>query len=721
MKNRFLDKLSRVDTVERLAVGVSDSVLSLAIPAFRRIHGSTRVHASGLRRMGKGTDAIEALRNCETRYGKNCQTSILLAGLYLEQGQHFAARQSVLDALQLEPALVTAFERFLEIEPYAPLGIDARKVVFAKFLESSVDKLAVCDQLAVSSFIFDDSELARKLVQKISDSGRGAEAELASMILERHGISHGRSPSGDSDHSDLAKLHYATLHGRNKEAFSLAAKVDVTSESSIAIRMAASRELRKGEEKVSSRYLRLLSETAGVSTGEDRKLLRSAILRKEDEIFKNGFPFSDYSSDTPFEPVANRSLYFLHNSLPFNSAGYATRTHGLLTALNRLGWDPEGLTRLGYPSDAYDYSIDEVPESSSVGTITYHHMVDSSLPRMPKTPVWEYQKRYVEHAQRVVEDRKPLLLHAASNHWNGLTVAELARRYRLPSIYEVRGLWEVTRGSREPEYFKSDHYMRRAAIEADAARACDRVITITNALKREMVERGVPEEKITVVPNGVDTSRFKPLAKDAGLAEQLGIDDRVVVGYVGSVLDYEGLDLLVKVASRILKRRSDVVFIVVGDGAAWQALKALVEEEGLQDDFILTGRVPHEEVEKYYSLIDICPFPRRPLPVCEMVSPLKPFEALAMEKVVLVSNVAAMAEIIDEGVTGLHYQKGDPDSLEEQLTRLIDDAQLRRRLASNGLEWVRGNRDWNSLGKLVGEIYKDLGGHPGSAAPVGEW
>jgi glycosyltransferase involved in cell wall biosynthesis len=426
-------------------------------------------------------------------------------------------------------------------------------------------------------------------------------------------------------------------------------------------------------------------------------------------VVAQDFEFSPRASQREFEPEPGRVRYFLHNSLPFDSAGYATRTHGLLSALNKHGWDAGGVTRFGYPYDKDGFDPTEPVGTDVVDGVDYQRLVTGVTLPVRKTPVQTFVTRYVESAEELIRRDRPSVLHGASNHWNGLAVAELARRYDLPSVYEVRGLWELTRASREPGYEQTRHYRERAAIEAKAANACDRVITITGALADEMISRGVPEDKITVVPNGVDTSRFTPLERDEELADKLGIGGRTVVGYVGSVLDYEGIDDLVDVAERLLKRRDDVVFLIVGDGAKFADIAARVDEAGLGGSVILTGRVPHAEVSSYYSLIDICPFPRKPLPVCEAVSPLKPFEALAMGKAILGSDVAAIAEIIEDGVTGLLFEKGNLESLEQSVEKLLDNTALRESVERAGLEWVRRERDWLQLGGRVDRLYRELG------------
>ena len=343
-----------------------------------------------------------------------------------------------------------------------------------------------------------------------------------------------------------------------------------------------------------------------------------------------------------------------------------------------------------------------------VDGVPYHRL--STTPGIEKkSPITEYVDRYVGELTRVARKQRPAVIHGASNHWNGLAAVSAANRLGIPSVYEVRGLWEVTRGSRDPEWAKGGMYRFMARMEADAAAHATHVLAITNALKDELVARGVDAEKITVVPNAVDADRFTPAARDTQLEEALGVRGKTVIGYIGSVLDYEGLELLIDAADVMHARREDFTVLIVGDGAELEKFQDLVRERELEDFVRFTGRVPHEQVERYYSLVDIAPFPRLPLPVCEMVSPLKPFEALAMGKAVVASDVAALAEIIEPGANGLLHRKGDTEDLVRHLEVLLEDPSLRAKLARQGREWVRENRQWSDMAEIVSSIYRELG------------
>lgn len=426
------------------------------------------------------------------------------------------------------------------------------------------------------------------------------------------------------------------------------------------------------------------------------------------QLGKSGFPFPDQASAPAYEPVRNRVFYLLHNSLPHNSAGYATRTHGLLRALNESGWDVDGVTRLGYPYDMPGKEqLTDVPLRDEIDGVDYLRLLQGHEVEK-KNPLYFYVQRYRAALQDFAKQERPAIIHAASNHWNGLTAVAAARELGLPSIYEVRGLWEVTRGSRNPEWAESNMFKYIARMEADAARGATKVFTITNALRDEMIARGVDGEKITVLPNGVDSSRFTPIERDEALAHDLGVQGKTVIGYVGSILDYEGLELLIDAAAALSAERSDFHVLFVGDGAELERFSDRVREENLEDVITFTGRVPHEDVERYYSLVDIAPFPRLPLPVCEMVSPLKPFEAMAMGKAVIASDVAALAEIVTPGVNGFLHAKGDAHALRIELVRLLDDPQLRARIGEQARQWVVQNRDWTQIARTVEETYAEL-------------
>lgn len=449
-----------------------------------------------------------------------------------------------------------------------------------------------------------------------------------------------------------------------------------------------------------------LLEYVNGQTGEDQSLIS---LKGQIYLLEKGFPLPE-KNDRSFSSSKNsiKVHYLLHNSLPYNSGGYATRAHGLSVELCQQSIQLEPVTRLGYPLDIKNKEINEAPELDIIDNVMYYRLLtyDNGFGQLPLN---QYLAKYSQALLNFAKVHQPDILHGASNFMNGVAANYAARVLGLPSIYEVRGLWEVTRMSRQPCYEDSDLFNMMKRMETEAAANATAVITITEALRDEMVRRGVSSDKITVIPNGVDSDRFKPLQRDRELEQSLGYQSKVVIGYVGSVVQYEGLDYLLQAAS-ILKERGldNFTVLIVGDGDCLEEIQQLSEQLSLQDIVTFTGRVPHHEVEKYYSLIDITPYPRKGQPVCEMVSPMKPFEAMSMSKCVVSSNVAALTEIINDGVTGLLHQKDNSEDLANILEKLIHNQAWRQRLGEEARNWVKEQRDWKFLAKKLISVYRKV-------------
>jgi glycosyltransferase involved in cell wall biosynthesis len=453
--------------------------------------------------------------------------------------------------------------------------------------------------------------------------------------------------------------------------------------------------------------IRILTEHANPESA--RIVAKINGYRDLDNLRTSGF---DVKIDLPvqgYEPIPGRILYVLHNSLPYNSGGYATRGHGLMCGVKERGWDVQVVTRRGYPHDRNGMSELPTDALQMVDEIPYHRLIE--LERgYGQINIAAYLEAYANDLAKKVAELRPSILHAASNHLNGLVTNAVAKHFNLPSIYEVRGLWEITRISRQPEFEGTEYFEMMSRLEAQSAEEADVVFTITHALADEMRRRVDGLDDIGFLPNGVHANRFVPAEPDLELKASLGMDqETVVLGYIGSLVSYEGLDLLIESIPE-LKQITDTPFklMIVGDGAYMEKLQNITQDLGLSDDVMFVGRVPHEDVERYYSIVDIAPFPRLPQPVTEMVSPLKPFEAMAMEKAVLASNVQALSEIVVPNETGLLFTKGDSSDLAEKLASLIEDGELRTVLGKNSRTWVCENRDWNAISNTLNQVYQTL-------------
>lgn len=398
---------------------------------------------------------------------------------------------------------------------------------------------------------------------------------------------------------------------------------------------------------------------------------------------------------------------FLHFSLPYTSVGYATRSHGIAMGVAAAGWDIRPYTRLGFPQDFKPELEDaEIPSSDVIDGIVYQRIQGAGRKGASET---EYLAAAADACEAVLIKESATIVHAASNYTTALPALIAARRLGLPFVYEIRGFWEVTRSSRDAAFERSAKYRTMKFYEDFMLEHSDQIITITGAMREELIDRGVDAGRISLAYNSVDVDRFHAQVRDQELAARLGIPVGVpVVGYVGSFVDYEGLDDLLSAAAMLRERELDFRLLMVGDGAVMDSLREQVEQLQLSEHVILTGRVPHEEVEAHYSLIDVAPFPRKPWEVCELVSPLKPFEAMAMCKPVVVSSTRALLEIVQDGVNGLVFEKGRPEALADALQRLISDAELRSQLGLRARGWVEENRSWARAGADVSATYSRL-------------
>lgn len=408
------------------------------------------------------------------------------------------------------------------------------------------------------------------------------------------------------------------------------------------------------------------------------------------------------------EPVPGRLAYVLHNSLPWSSGGYATRAHGLALGMRDAGLEVVCITRPGFPLDIKgELTAEGLPLCDEVEGIPYRRLL---APRRADHIATAYMLAAADALEAELRQLRPEWVIAASNHVTGLPSLIAARRLGVPFFYEVRGFWEVTRQSRQPTFERSNMFKVQEKLETEVARRADHVFTLAGPMLDELVRRGVDPQSITLLPNSCDPARFTPRGRDAALAARLGIPPTVpVIGYIGTFVQYEGLEDLVAACGILLARGRDFRLMLIGNenasgtetGPITAEITRIAAETGLADRLIMPGRVPHDEVAAYYSLIDVAPFPRKPQPVTEMVSPMKPLEALAMEKAVVVSSVAALVEMIADEKTGLVFAKGSVESLADVLDRLIGDPALRDRLGKNGRAWVARDRTWAEMGRRV--------------------
>ena len=394
-------------------------------------------------------------------------------------------------------------------------------------------------------------------------------------------------------------------------------------------------------------------------------------------------------------------LYCLHQSVPHATNGYSTRSHGVAVGLKQAGWKVRATTRPGFPWDAQVKGLNKGYHEAEVEGITYAACAGWNL---AKTPLDYYLAEAADHYVREAQTSGAEIIAAASNHITALPALMAARRLGLPFVYEVRGLWEVTQASTQPEWAGSERYELMRELEQQAAREADLVITLTKELADELTSWGVSRERIVVVPNAVNAERFKPTAPDPQVIKELKLKKGVpVIGYAGSAVAYEGLELLLEALAQLKAKGQDFIFVLVGDGKVIDTVKAKAKALGIESHCRFTGRVPFDAVPRYLSCMDIMPVPRLSSAVTEMVSPLKPLEAMAMGKAVVLSDVSPHKTMSGANERAQLFKKDSADDFCRVLKALIDSPEERQRLGLAARAWIEKERTWNQVTRLYAE------------------
>ena len=441
-------------------------------------------------------------------------------------------------------------------------------------------------------------------------------------------------------------------------------------------------------------------EIVGDLDASQREL--AARILAADRIRRDGISLPARGAGPAYVAESSRVLYCVHSTPAFNTNGYSLRTRGVALGLRAAGRDVVVVGRAGYPWDgkADVAKPKQVRHVVEVDGVDYVHLPGRGL---APTPTDHYVQQCADAFVREARMRRPGVIQAASNYRVGLSALIAARRLGVPFVYEVRGLWEITEASDKPGWESTERYRLQSELETLVAREADAVLAITPQTRDELVRRGVPSEKITVAANAVDTAEFVPLPRDESYAAQLGLrSDVPVIGFAGSMVPYEGLDVLVDAVSVLRDRGVDVQVALAGSGSAEGALKEQALERGVNDRVTFLGRVPAADVPRLMSCFDIMPCPRISVAVTEIVSPLKPLEALSSAKAVVLSDVAPHRDIAgeDERRAAL-FRAGDAVSLADVLERLVRQPDRRVALGRAGRLWCIDERTWSGLGATV--------------------
>jgi glycogen synthase len=393
-----------------------------------------------------------------------------------------------------------------------------------------------------------------------------------------------------------------------------------------------------------------------------------------------------------------RILHILDHSLPLHS-GYTFRTRAIMKAQEAMGWVVAGVTGVRQKSGA---------GVETAEGLTFHRT--PPVGRLP-SPLSELNeiRALANQIDAVVESFKPDILHAHSPVLDALAALRVAKARDLPLLYEIRAFWEDAAVGNGTGTEGSLRYRATKMLETHAVRRADGVAVICEGLRLDLIARGIAAEKIMVSPNGVDLQMFgDPPPRNAALASALGLDCADVVGFIGSFYDYEGIDDLIAAMPALVAARPAAHLLLVGGGPMEQALRTQAATSSVADRIHFVGRVPHEQVERYYSLIDILAYPRKKMRLTDLVTPLKPLEAMAQGKLVAASDVGGHRELIEDGVTGTLFKPEDPVEAAKALAALFDDRSgwdVRRDAAR---AFVERDRNWSSNISRYDPVYRKL-------------
>ncbi|WP_422345797.1 TIGR04063 family PEP-CTERM/XrtA system glycosyltransferase [Parasphingorhabdus sp.] len=401
-----------------------------------------------------------------------------------------------------------------------------------------------------------------------------------------------------------------------------------------------------------------------------------------------------------------RILHILDHSLPLHS-GYCFRTRAIMKAQIASGLHVAGVT--GVRQDQHGFEAKQ-PLEQADGLSFFRTLRDVSGP----SPVREWREisAFADRIAEVVQEWRPDVLHAHSPALNGLAALRVAQKTGLPLVYEIRAFWEDAAVGNGTGREGSPRYWLTRQLENHVVNGADAVAVICEGLKADLVTRGVAKEKITVSPNGVDLSLFgKPPAPDEALRRELGLSGKSVLGFIGSFYDYEGLDDLIAAMPRLQARCPDAHLLLVGGGPMEKQLKAQVAASSAASAITFTGRVPHEEVERYYGLMDVMVYPRKSMRLTELVTPLKPLEAMAQGRIVAASDIGGHRELIEDGVTGTLFPAGFPEKIAQKLADLLKNRAEWPQTVETAKKFVEADRNWSSNILRYNPVYQRLIAH----------
>jgi len=395
-----------------------------------------------------------------------------------------------------------------------------------------------------------------------------------------------------------------------------------------------------------------------------------------------------------------RVFHILDHSLPHLS-GYAIRSHNILKFQTQQAFQPYVMTS---PKQGVSPALNE-----QFDNIAYMRTPYTEPQGFWQKPYWHEMHLLRHTTQAIWQKVKTLqlqILHAHSPVLTGWPAYVVARRAGLPFVYEVRAFWEDAAVDHGTCLEGSRRYRLTKMLETLLLQRADQVVTLSQSMRAEIASRGIAAEKIQIVSNAVDVSRFTATAPRPELAEKLQLAGKTVLGFIGSFYHYEGLDILLAAFEKVHAKFPQARLLLVGDGFERKALEAQAAQSSARPAIVFIGAVKPDDVIDYYNLMDLLIYPRHKMRLTELVCPLKPLEAMALGKCVVGSNVGGIREFVVDGETGLLARPNDAEDLAGILGKVIAAPELRGKLGRRGREAVLATRDWPHVVSRYKEVYE---------------
>jgi glycosyltransferase involved in cell wall biosynthesis len=375
------------------------------------------------------------------------------------------------------------------------------------------------------------------------------------------------------------------------------------------------------------------------------------------------------------------SYFNYHYDIEGSAIGAATQVRAIAAALTRLGHQVEVQFRAALkPGQDRDYlGLKKIPWLRRFGHV----------PRL----VWR-NFGLLREELKLLDTFRPDAVLAVSSYANFSALAA-SRRRRLPLVLFTEAPLEYEYHLFYPQYYRYPWLSR--GLEGINVRKADQVVCISEVLKGYLMRYEVPAAKLHVVPNGVEHLTFTPREPDPELLARWPLQDRVVIGYIGSFEFFSDVGQFIALAGKIIAAHNRVVFLFVGHGREDEAIRRRAESIGLGRHFLFTGGMPHHLIPRLLSLMDIVISPYKE-DYLFYGSSMKLLEYMAAGKAVLCPALGQIKEVVCDGCNGMLYEPGDHHAMFHKLLDLIGNKELRGQLGARARQTIENHWTWDIQG-----------------------